>query len=476
MNPNDIVTFSLSNFLRRKARSVLTVLGVVIGTAAVVIMLSIGIGMEKGAEEQMSQWSDLRQIDVYKNWAPGEEGYSDFVGIMDKASLESIRQVAHVKAASPQMYYSLKLVIGRKMCDIQVMGVDPSAMADFSYELADGRLLTAADIGKNSFVMTNVVPFMFSTVNNPIWWYEPVQGEEHPFAPLEQSYKMTMDWSYGQPIQDFSQPKSKLYNMDCVGILAQPAEGMWDQAMIYMDIDLLIKYRDEYQKQQEDYYNGGGGGVYYGSSSGLVSAVSVRPMPSPGGGGNEERKDIYDNFVIIVDETKNVVAVEKAIRELGFSTSSSMSYLLQMQESTKFLRTVLSAIGIISFLVAALSITNTMIMSIYERTREIGVMKVLGCRVGDIRSMFLVEAGIIGFVGGVVGVGLSYGMSALVNYVATGTGGILGLSSAGTDVSVIPLWLPFVALALAIAVGIVSGLYPAIRATRLPALEALKNE
>ena len=177
-----------------------------------------------------------------------------------------------------------------------------------------------------------------------------------------------------------------------------------------------------------------------------------------------------------MDETKNVQDVEKQIRALGYNTDSSMSYLTEMQEQSKFLRTILGAIGIIAFFVAALSITNTMIMSIYERTREIGVMKVLGCRVRDVRSMFLVEAGIIGLVGGIFGVFLSYGAAALLNYLGKDSGGILGYSTGGANISVIPPWLSLVALALACCVGIVSGLYPAIRATRLPALEALKNE
>ena len=225
---------------------------------------------------------------------------------------------------------------------------------------------------------------------------------------------------------------------------------------IYMDIDLLLKYRKEYQKTSSD-------------------GFKFSPQPF-GKGGNDADKDLYDQFIVLVDETKNVQDVEKQIRALGYNTDSSMSYLTEMQEQSKFLRTILGAIGIIAFFVAALSITNTMIMSIYERTREIGVMKVLGCRVRDVRSMFLVEAGIIGLVGGIFGVFLSYGAAALLNYLGKDSGGILGYSTGGANISVIPPWLSLVALALACCVGIVSGLYPAIRATRLPALEALKNE
>ncbi len=461
----DIFNFSFHNFLRRKTRSALTVLGVIIGTAAVVIMISIGVGMNKGFEDQISQWSDLRQIEVYKNYGYNDDGSaSDVIGAMNKDGLEAIRQIPHIAASTPKLSAYAPLVMGKKQASINIIGIDPAEMAKFSYTVGTGRLLNAEDVGQGTFVMTYPVPFLISSPKKPVYWYDPYFGEPHPFDPLEQAFKLTMDYSYGQGPQDFSKPKPKLYKMECVGILQQKPEGSYDDPVIYMDIDLLIKYRDEYNKA-----NGGG-------SSGGIITYGVGGIIGGDFGGGSSSEDIYDQFIVLVDETKNVQDVEKQIRALGYNTYSSMSSLTEMQEQSKFLRTVLGAIGIIAFFVAALSITNTMIMSIYERTREIGVMKVLGCRVRDVRSMFLVEAGIIGLVGGILGVGLSYGASALLNHLGKDSGGILGYSTGGTDVSIVPPWLALVALALACFVGIASGLYPAIRATRLPALEAMKNE
>ena len=94
--------------------------------------------------------------------------------------------------------------------------------------------------------------------------------------------------------------------------------------------------------------------------------------------------------------------------------------------SMGYVQAVLGGIGAVSLLVAAIGIANTMMMSIYERTKEIGVMKVLGCSLENIRTMFLIEAGVIGFVGGVVGVALSYGVSAIINYISAGSD-ILGM-------------------------------------------------
>ena len=134
---------------------------------------------------------------------------------------------------------------------------------------------------------------------------------------------------------------------------------------------------------------------------------------------------------------------------------------------------MLGGIGAVSLFVAAIGITNTMMMSIYERTKEIGVMKVLGCDLRNIRSLFLMEAGFIGFIGGVIGLILSFILSAVVNHVAS------TMSENMTDmsgISYIPIWLVFLSLIFAILVGMVAGFFPARRAMKLSPLAAIRNE
>ena len=142
---------------------------------------------------------------------------------------------------------------------------------------------------------------------------------------------------------------------------------------------------------------------------------------------------------------------------------------------------VLGGIGAVSLVVAALGILNTMIMSIYERTREIGVMKVLGCEVRHIRAMFLMEAGIIGLLGGILGLGVSYGASALINFFASSggsgaLGGILGMAGSVSTISVIPPWLAAGSVVFAVCVGVVSGILPANRAVKISALTAIRQD
>ena len=172
----------------------------------------------------------------------------------------------------------------------------------------------------------------------------------------------------------------------------------------------------------------------------------------------------------------NVTAVQKEIDAMGYNTWSATELLENVKEQMAMIQAVLGGIGAISFLVAAIGISNTMVMSTYERTREIGIMKVLGCKLSNIMTLFLLEAAIIGLCGGILGIGFSYGVSAILNYFSA-SGALSGIGAGdGMPISVIPLWLAICGAIFSTLIGLISGFYPALRATRLSALEAIKNE
>ena len=153
---------------------------------------------------------------------------------------------------------------------------------------------------------------------------------------------------------------------------------------------------------------------------------------------------------------------------MGYNAESNMEWLKQTQNQMKTIQMVLGGIGAVSLFVAAIGIANTMMMSIYERTKEIGILKVLGCDLRDIGKMFLLEAGFIGFAGGLSGLVLSYSLSAVINFIAK--------NSSYQGISFIPLWLALLALAFSVLVGMAAGFFPAHRAMKLSPLAALKNE
>ena len=116
------------------------------------------------------------------------------------------------------------------------------------------------------------------------------------------------------------------------------------------------------------------------------------------------------------ENTDVVSEVKAAIDDMGYGTSSLQDALEQAEKQMQQIQYLLGAIGGVSLLVAAIGIMNTMMMSIYERTKEIGIIKVLGCRMDNIAELFLTEAAYIGFFGGAAGLGISYGLSAVINH------------------------------------------------------------
>ena len=160
---------------------------------------------------------------------------------------------------------------------------------------------------------------------------------------------------------------------------------------------------------------------------------------------------------------------------MGYGAFSLNDILENVKSTMNIMQAILGGIGAISLLVAAIGIANTMIMSIYERTREIGVMKVIGAQLKDIRRIFLFEAGMIGLSGGIFGIGLSYLLSVILNIVGANIN-LFGDMGPDAKLSIIPLWLTIAALIFSTLVGLMSGFYPAKRAMKLSALEAIKTE
>ena len=195
-------------------------------------------------------------------------------------------------------------------------------------------------------------------------------------------------------------------------------------------------------------------------------AIPGQPTTSNG----KPYKDLfYSVLKVNVDDIDNMIAVQEQIQALGYEASSNIEWIESTQKQYANIQAMLGGIGAISLLVAAIGITNTMMMSIYERTKEIGVMKVLGCDMRNIQAMFLMEAADIGLVGGIVGLGISYLISMIINKVVAASGNMSSLSY-------IPLWLAGASVIFAVVIGMAAGYFPSKRAMKLSPLAAIRNE
>lgn len=228
-------------------------------------------------------------------------------------------------------------------------------------------------------------------------------------------------------------------------------------------------------------------GKGYETSAGVMMDINALKSLLYDLTGKNDTKFEYSSINVKAESLDAVADVEQAIKDLGYSTYSMQSMRDELNKQTRQIELMLGGLGAISLLVAAIGITNTMIMSISERTKEIGIMKALGCYVRDIRAMFLMEAGSIGLLGGVLGLLFSFIISVGINLFSFGAfsgGGVtwelikqalIGGENV-TRVSVIKPELIIFALVFSVLVGLVSGYQPANKAVKISALEAIRNE
>jgi ABC-type antimicrobial peptide transport system permease subunit len=193
------------------------------------------------------------------------------------------------------------------------------------------------------------------------------------------------------------------------------------------------------------------------------------------------RPEDYDQIDVLCKDVKATRAVASTLREEGFNLWTVADYMEGVENQAFIIQAVLGGIGAVTLLVATIGIANTMIMAIYERTREIGVMKVIGATAGDVMMMFLMEAGLIGVCGGLLGLACSVGASKLINhfganFMASNMGYGMGIGANGYDISVIPPYLMLFALIFSFCIGVTAGLYPARRASKLSPILAIRNE
>ncbi|MBR3280647.1 MAG: ABC transporter permease [Clostridia bacterium] len=428
----DFTTMGFKNLWRRKLRTVLTMVGVAIGAFSIVIMLSLGIALRDSYTKQLEEWGSLTlvRIESYSFEYDEETGRGiEKKNKLDDTMITKLKNINHVRAVTPLLQVECYLKSGKYQAYASITGIDPDVAQYFDLpKVEQGEMIsndnpTAVLFGKNT------VNF-YNPRSNNIFGYT----NENPVDLMEDNIKITFDEIYGEK----ANPK---YSKLIVSGVMEESNSEMGYAN-YAPIEQVKKWYKEKQKNNKD--------------------------------SKKSQELTYSTVLVSVDDTAHVVEVQDQIKALGFNSYSRADELDNVTEISNTIQLVLGGIGAVSLLVSAIGIANTMIMSIYERTKEIGVMKVLGCVVTDIRKLFLFEAGIIGFLGGLLGLAISYGISFILNKYAPEIGGQLGISS-GSNISVIPAWLCFAALGFSVVVGMISGLYPAIKATKIKAIEAMKS-
>jgi putative ABC transport system permease protein len=443
----DLVRLILGNLSRRKARVALTAIGVVIGTAAVVILVSLAIGLQKNANEQLYGIGDLTQIQVMPAYdmpqggggggvavqvggGPGKEGQPQPARLLTNSALDEFRAMSGVASVIPREYLMTGVLMKYQKLEggSGIIGVDATDLASLGLEATEG----GTELGRGTVVIGAMV------ANN---FYDPRQrpGQEPPPPPQ----------LYGQQIQlvvskydSQGNEIRKNLSVRVTGVLKETrGESDWT---IYFPLD-QIKSLNEWAQGRHINYN----------------------------------KESYSQVVVKVQDVEQVLDISDQITQMGFQAFTPQSFVQGINNFYVILQFIFGGVGAIALLVAAIGIANTMAMSILERTREIGLMKAVGATNRDVLAIFLGEAAGIGFIGGLGGViigwlaGQGINVIALV-YLANQAG-----QQGGAPPSIAvytPFWLPLFALIFSTIIGMISGFYPALRAATMIPVLALKYE
>ncbi len=454
----DLLQMSITNLWRRRLRTALTVLGVIIGTASIVVMLSLGFGLNKSTLEQIKASGGLTTVYVsyngdssassYKSVGDVESGSKDNTAEtlkLDDEAVKEIGELEHVVVASPILNVSAIARQGIYEGNIYITAMSIEALKRMNIPLAEGTLPEEGDALKFIFGNQVIGDFYNRKTEEGFWDTGELPDVDFTNKPL--FIILDTEAYYSAQNGEGASPKKYIINNNAMveGDMDEYNDFSWNT---YADIEAL-------KTQLKKAFRG--------------KAIPGQPSTKSG---KSFGKFEYNQAYIQVDDMNNVMTVQKAIKEMGFEATSNAEYLKTMQKQYQSIQAVLGGIGAVSLFVAAIGIANTMMMSIYERTKEIGIIKVLGCGLGNIRTMFLTEAAFIGFIGGFFGLILSYFISFLINRFLSGAYGYGDMQT----LSYIPLWLPFIALIFAVIVGMVAGFFPALRAMKLSPLAAIRNE
>ena len=411
---------ALNILLHSKLRSWLTIIGIVIGVAAIVAIVSIGEGAQVNVQERLSGLgADLITVSPGFERASGgfRGGFGGGIHSMESSSTTS--KAKNLTNKDLQIIKSIEgvgfvngVVSGRadvfylaESASVSVQGVDPLAWRNIATtELDSGRYLNAGD--------TNVVVIGSRVAKSTFK------------QPLVLNRAVTIE--------------GRLFKV--VGILKEAGSGGGDDNRIIMPIEQARSVLENVGNEKFD--------------SIVIKASDI---------------NFVDQIVSDAD-SKLMLSRHVTAKTKDYSVTSSKATQERIQSVTETFTIFLGAIAAVSLLVGAVGIANTMFTSVLEKTKEIGIMKAIGARNFDIMAIFLLNSGLVGFVGGIIGIGLGSAISSILpNFLS-------GLGPGGSVRTVIPLSLLLEALSVSIIIGMVAGAIPAYRASKLNPVDALRYE
>jgi len=396
-----------------KLRSTLTILGIVIGVAAVIALMSIGRGVQEFIVSQVEEMgSDLVFVYPGSTTVGGVRSAGGSPATLTQEDPEAIaEQVPGVTAAVPTSSAYLQMVFGDENTHAQVTGTTPDYQDAYNLNVVAGSFITERDYQNGERVVvigSEVKENLFDEVD-----------------PVGQQMRM------GSNI------------VRVIGVLESKGASLMGSTDDVVFIPLTTMQQTISQSRTA-------------TGEHIVSTIAMTVSEETGA-------------ATVVEETTELLRSRHQIaagEEADFSISSMEELISTISEMTNTMTLFLGAIAGISLMVGGIGVMNIMLVSVVERTREIGIRKALGARERDISQQFLIEAALLSFGGGIIGVIVGVAASRLISSM-----GLLGEMTTAVDADIVIL-----ALAVAVGIGLFFGFYPARRAARLNPIDALRSE
>lgn len=408
------------NMKQRGIRTWLTILGVVIGVISIVSMMGIGLGVKEELMQMTESEGGATQIQIYGI----TEGKRKDKMLTDRR-LQEVMELEGVAAVYPVLTVNAEITYKKYQGYWQIQGV-PKA---YLHDIATLHGSYPSDTGqKPELIMGSQAPALLYNETTGINYGELYDGKTIDLSGETMSLKLgNSDVGIETHMDIADMTKEDSYN-------------------IYCDIDLL----KQYLKRQA------AGGP-----------ITGQPLDA---NGDRYQEWIYDQAIVEADDIDAVDELVKKLQDMGYQAESNKEFVDYMQRIVKSAQLILAGIGMIALVVAVIGIGNTMTTAVYDRIQDIGILKVLGSDPEELLYLFLLESGVLGGMGGLFGVLISYGITeGLINHLAVK---LMKLPQ-GTVLAVIPWWLAVAAFVFAILLGMIAGFFPARWAARLKPIKAM---
>lgn len=453
MKPRDLTDLALRNLRESILRNALTTLGVAVGVASLVAMLSLGVGLQQLAAKRLSQSGLFDTILVTPKNAfrgmgrPQREPESDKpLRALDDDARKEMENLPNVIEVYPQVRFFTEIRFNNKPYATVVAGMPESSKNSGSFDGMQGSFFSSTTASEAILQ----IEFAKDLSDKPAT----LIGQELILRYAERQSLPSTAASTDAPANSsdasgggFSVVPKEL-RLKIVGIVeTEPAAGYggYGNARLLMPLATASTLR-------------------------AAQVNDLRDIVRDSGAG----KTTYASLSVRAKSPSQVDALETSIKKMGFNAFSLLDASKSLRTFFTVFDSLLGIFGCLALAVATLGIVNTLVMAILERRREIGVLKALGAADSDVQKLFFVEAGVMGFFGGVFGVLFGWLLGRAVTF---GTNTYLARQNLNPiELSSVPWWLVVSALAFGILVSLAAGLYPASRAAKLNPVDALRYE